>query len=267
MPISVKCPDCLTGLKAPETLAGKKAKCPQCGSIVPIPAAESDAVAVVNKKKPPIDEEFVDYGDAEDDADTSDESADERRPCPMCGERILATAVKCRFCGEIVDEDAAPMVRRFKKKRTSGSGDRALLVSFRRHAQWTGGFVIFIAVCVGFAGLGLFAAGAQAAPPPGLQPPPGFGQQGQFQQIAGVMGAIFLVLAVVWFVLGIFLCRKHLWAAYATTVLMALSIIGNITNKNVPGAVGAFVILAESLIIGSKGRELQRRGIPLDEIP
>jgi DNA-directed RNA polymerase subunit M/transcription elongation factor TFIIS len=271
MPISVKCPDCSQGLKAPDALAGKKAKCPKCGGIVPIPAAESDAIAVVNKRWPPVKEEieeFDEFGDAEDYEDTPDETADERRPCPMCGERILAWAVKCRYCGEIVDDDAALTVRRLKKKKKkSGSGDRALLVSFRRHSHWTGGFVIFIAACVGFTGLVMFAAGAQGARPPGLLPPPGFGQQVQFQQIAGVVGAVFLVLAVVWLVLGIFICRKHLWASYATTVLTAISVIDNITNKNVSGAIGAFVILAESLIIGNKGRELQRRGIPLDEIP
>ena len=30
-------------------------------------------------------------------------SAESRRPCPMCGEMILATAAKCRFCGEAFD--------------------------------------------------------------------------------------------------------------------------------------------------------------------
>ena len=43
MPISVKCGDCGKGLKAPDALAGKKAKCPQCGSVIPIPVPVSDA--------------------------------------------------------------------------------------------------------------------------------------------------------------------------------------------------------------------------------
>ena len=33
-------------------------------------------------------------------------SDSERVPCPYCGEPILADAVKCRFCGEWLDERA-----------------------------------------------------------------------------------------------------------------------------------------------------------------
>jgi hypothetical protein len=36
--------------------------------------------------------------------------ADER-PCPMCGELVLAAAKKCRFCGEWFDEAARDEVR------------------------------------------------------------------------------------------------------------------------------------------------------------
>src|SRR5688572_6415637 len=32
----------------------------------------------------------------------------ERRPCPACGEAIVATAQKCRFCGEIFDPALRP---------------------------------------------------------------------------------------------------------------------------------------------------------------
>jgi hypothetical protein len=32
----------------------------------------------------------------------------ERRPCPACGEAIVATARKCRFCGEIFDPALRP---------------------------------------------------------------------------------------------------------------------------------------------------------------
>jgi hypothetical protein len=31
-----------------------------------------------------------------------------REPCPFCGELILATAIKCRFCGRFLDEDELP---------------------------------------------------------------------------------------------------------------------------------------------------------------
>jgi hypothetical protein len=31
--------------------------------------------------------------------------ADTTRPCPYCGEQIKTNAVKCRFCGEFIDDD------------------------------------------------------------------------------------------------------------------------------------------------------------------
>ena len=42
-------------------------------------------------------------------------SGGDRKPCPMCGEMIAASAVKCRYCGHYLDPSLAP-------KRGSGSG-------------------------------------------------------------------------------------------------------------------------------------------------
>jgi hypothetical protein len=39
MPIAISCPACQTGLKAPDHLAGKAAKCPKCGTAIAIPVA------------------------------------------------------------------------------------------------------------------------------------------------------------------------------------------------------------------------------------
>ena len=83
----------------------------------------------------------------------------------------------------------------------------------------------------------------------------------------GGLGVIMIVLAVIWFVLGIFVCQKHLWATYAISGMSGLSILGNLMAGNFPGIFGAGILLAESLIIGQKGRALQREGIPLDSLP
>jgi hypothetical protein len=47
-----------------------------------------------------------------------------RRPCPMCGEMILANAAKCRYCGEVFD----PALRKAeaKTKRSYGPEDEDL---------------------------------------------------------------------------------------------------------------------------------------------
>ena len=83
----------------------------------------------------------------------------------------------------------------------------------------------------------------------------------------GTIALVMIVLGLIWFVLGIFTCRKHLWAAYAITGMSGLSLIGNLMSVNVPGMVGAGAILAESIVIGQKGRELKSRGIRLDQKP
>ena len=133
MPISVKCSDCGKSLKAPDSLAGKKAKCPDCGAIVPIPKEAVDAEELndepVAKPKPkakpkPVEEDydsaFEDIADDEANAPV-DESA-KRKPCPMCGELIAKTAAKCRYCGEVLD----PALRKRSKKKSSAAADDEL---------------------------------------------------------------------------------------------------------------------------------------------
>ncbi|MFM9960319.1 MAG: hypothetical protein ACKV2Q_03740 [Planctomycetaceae bacterium] len=285
MPISVKCSECGKGLKAPDALAGKKAKCPQCGHVIPIPAAVLDAEEFDDEppvRKPTTKtsldkvkaraEEADDvadddvFGDAFGASDSGD-AGDDRRPCPMCGESIPMNAVKCRFCGEVLDASAGTLGRSTQRKSGKlSSDDRDLLRSFRRHAQWTGGFLIFIAFCVAFAGIGMLALAGQGQQPPGFGQPPG-AQPLPAPQMAGALGVGFLVLAVFWLIMGIFVCLKHLWAAYVTTGMMGLSVAGNLMGGNFAGAAGAGAILAESIVIGQKGRELKRRGIPLNSKP
>jgi hypothetical protein len=43
MPIDIVCPSCGKRLKAPDTAAGKRVKCPQCSAAVPVPAAPAAA--------------------------------------------------------------------------------------------------------------------------------------------------------------------------------------------------------------------------------
>jgi molecular chaperone DnaK (HSP70) len=54
-----------------------------------------------------------------------DEDKEERKPCPMCREMILANAVKCRFCGEIFDESLPRAPGRKKGKKGGKKGGRA----------------------------------------------------------------------------------------------------------------------------------------------
>ena len=51
MPIVVTCPSCSTTLKAPDSAAGKRVKCPKCTSPIDVPAAAPPPV---------VEEEFTD---------------------------------------------------------------------------------------------------------------------------------------------------------------------------------------------------------------
>lgn len=114
MPISCECPQCGKRLKAADAAAGKKAKCPDCGGAVPIPAA---------KKKPRTeaagDEEF-DLQNLDIEAGMAGPIEEDQVACPMCGESIRATASRCRFCGE--DLEAPRKKKTGRRRSSSGSG-------------------------------------------------------------------------------------------------------------------------------------------------
>lgn len=109
MPIIVKCCDCGKALKAPEALAGKKAKCPDCGAVVLVPALAGQIGSSESRPEATFDE-------IADDSAGSTGDDTERKPCPMCGELIAETAVKCRFCGETL---SSPLRRRERQRTNS----------------------------------------------------------------------------------------------------------------------------------------------------
>ena len=121
MTINVQCPACGTRLKVGDEAAGKAGKCPDCGGPVQIPEAIYDAEDVAEDVGggfdfPGIQSDTDEYRLApEPAAPASSASSDSRRPCPMCGEMVVFSAAKCRFCGEVFD----PMLKR-RQVRTSG---------------------------------------------------------------------------------------------------------------------------------------------------
>ena len=133
MAISFSCPQCGKKLKAPVHAAGKTSKCPGCGSPVTCPEPIYEAELVEPSPgggSNPYDDldDGGAYGVAAEAVPAS--SAEGRRPCPMCGEMIVATAAKCRFCGEIFDPTLKKAPARGKKARIQSiaSFQRGLLI-------------------------------------------------------------------------------------------------------------------------------------------
>jgi hypothetical protein len=106
---------------------------------VRIPAEKVyDAEEVVDEEAggPPEDE----YGfqNVTEDEGFAGPAEPDRRPCPMCGEMIAAAAVKCRYCGEVLDET---LKKKKRKKSRGGSDDESL----------TPGDWVFCILCGGIA--------------------------------------------------------------------------------------------------------------------
>lgn len=138
MPIPITCPSCGKTLRAPDSAAGKQARCPACSAqiMVPEPVHEAEEVGPDFGIEEPSGPSGG-IGDLLGDLDSgpavagpaapwmaspapspasADAGGEPRRPCPMCGEMIVVGAVKCRYCGEIFD----PTLRRKEAKTRRG---------------------------------------------------------------------------------------------------------------------------------------------------
>jgi predicted RNA-binding Zn-ribbon protein involved in translation (DUF1610 family) len=110
MPINMNCPSCAKALTAPENAAGKKAKCPACGQIMIVPEVVFAAEEFGDPGPEPVSHDYNLMGAFpgttpwQSPADPTLPAPEPvRRPCPLCGEPIVATAAKCRFCGAVFD--------------------------------------------------------------------------------------------------------------------------------------------------------------------
>jgi predicted RNA-binding Zn-ribbon protein involved in translation (DUF1610 family) len=145
VPIPVTCPSCGKKLQAPDAAAGKQARCPSCASLMTVPEPVHEAEEVgpdfgIGEPSGPSGG----VGGLLDELDAQSAAAgpavpwtpaparapapagpvgEPRRPCPMCGEMILASAVKCRYCGEVFDPT---LKRKEAKARRYSSSDEDL---------------------------------------------------------------------------------------------------------------------------------------------
>jgi predicted RNA-binding Zn-ribbon protein involved in translation (DUF1610 family) len=132
VPIVFNCSTCGRKVRAPDDAGGKRLRCPACQAVVTVP---TDIVEAEEVETAPAEEPT--YALAAEPApapgERGEEAGAERWPCPMCGEMILKSAAKCRFCGEIFDPELRAREERVRRRQQPGDstlsgGDWALAV-------------------------------------------------------------------------------------------------------------------------------------------
>jgi predicted RNA-binding Zn-ribbon protein involved in translation (DUF1610 family) len=99
MPVPVVCPSCATKLRAPDSAADHKTKCPKCGESVNIGGVTPEPPPVAKVYTPPVAAVYT--PPSGQGVEVAPEP--EKKACPFCGETVLAVARKCKHCGETID--------------------------------------------------------------------------------------------------------------------------------------------------------------------
>jgi predicted RNA-binding Zn-ribbon protein involved in translation (DUF1610 family) len=123
MSIIVTCSTCGAHLKVADSSLGKKVLCPKCDAeitIVGTKEAPNPATRVVRQKQQVAILE-------RDEDEFQSPPARRMKECDFCGEQVLATAKKCKHCGETLDPAlrAADEAKRLAKAAGRGSGSAA----------------------------------------------------------------------------------------------------------------------------------------------
>lgn len=110
MPISVTCNHCGKRVTAADEHAGKTAKCPGCKEKIQIPVPgekpkENALIPVKPKVMPPA--ELITGNVVASNAPPTGQLV-EYKACMFCGESILLQAIKCKHCGEMLNQGYPP---------------------------------------------------------------------------------------------------------------------------------------------------------------
>ena len=244
MSIAVLCPKCQKKLTGPDSLAGRRAKCPRCGLVMQIPAAgpkpqpqlqqqpqPQEVFAEVGSTNPLgtqsspdaasptgtdgdqgfsglFDEQQFDemLADVGARVDRPHQSMQNRYPCPICHEMIIRGSKKCPFCGEDFEKEFNALL--------PNKGQPTGLHEFQIKMNTLGGIWIvlnIISLMVNF--VMMTAAGCSDDP----------------ESNHSILYHIILMpVFLLWLALGIATLRKAMWAVWGGMTLGYLGLIGSL---------------------------------------
>lgn len=99
------CSHCQQSLEAPGEMLGQTIECPSCNGSIELPKPEPQP-----EPDPPAESH------ASVQAPPSAQPQRQTRDCPFCSEEILASARKCKHCGEFLDGSSRPISASPQKK-------------------------------------------------------------------------------------------------------------------------------------------------------
>lgn len=156
MAIKFSC-KCGKHLKAPESAAGRRSRCPRCGDPVVVPSPEKTVPLPERDLDMPPDSgtrelEIPGGGGAARGDPGRSEPRREGRECPYCGEEILKVARKCKHCGEFFDARPRGKSRKRSAKVVVHTDVPPEVAKAHRTARSAllGGFLSFFCLGLGF---------------------------------------------------------------------------------------------------------------------
>lgn len=129
--IAVDCSGCGNSFLVEDEIAGKETVCSACGSSVKVTSKHrTDYYPPASDTNSIVDSIATSYEQESQVLETTGQSSSPistQANCPYCGEKILATAKKCKHCGEILDVAmrSADQARRISERSGGGGGGGA----------------------------------------------------------------------------------------------------------------------------------------------